>query len=169
MRLDLKNLFETEGESLSFQYELDLSGIEISGVHPITTPVSVRGRAQNTAQTVNLTLRATYNLTLPCDRCAEEMQQHYDQTFTHRVVLQLKGQEAEDCVQATNGKLETDELLQADILLSLPTKFLCKDDCKGLCAACGANQNSGGCNCNRRQTDPRLEVLRRLIDSVDFE
>ena len=61
--------------------------------------------------------------------------------------------------------MDLDELIRTDILLELPTKFLCKEDCKGLCPTCGKNLNEGACNCQTHQIDPRLEVLKQLIDS----
>lgn len=61
-------------------------------------------------------------------------------------------------------KLDLDELLRSDILLELPYKYLCREDCKGLCPSCGKNLNEGPCSCNLHQVDPRLEVLKKLID-----
>ena len=56
-------------------------------------------------------------------------------------------------------------LLRDDILLELPTKFLCKPDCKGLCSQCGQNLNLGDCGCNQRRIDPRLEVLQQFFNN----
>ncbi|MGB9809870.1 MAG: YceD family protein, partial [Caldanaerobacter sp.] len=49
------------------------------------------------------------------------------------------------------------------VILSLPMKFLCKEDCKGLCPICGTNLNYGSCSCKREDIDPRLEVLSKLL------
>lgn len=57
---------------------------------------------------------------------------------------------------------DLDELLREDILLSLPTKVLCKSDCKGLCPMCGADLNNGPCGC-KKPVDPRLAVLQDLL------
>ena len=48
------------------------------------------------------------------------------------------------------------------IILSIPMKPLCKEDCKGLCPICGANLNYEQCNCKKEITDPRWEPLKRL-------
>ena len=50
--------------------------------------------------------------------------------------------------------------IQESIYTLLPTKVLCKDDCKGLCPVCGKNLNEGSCSCINENTDPRLEALR---------
>lgn len=48
------------------------------------------------------------------------------------------------------------------LLLTLPTLPLCRDDCAGLCARCGADLNTGPCGCPAEEGDPRLAVLRTL-------
>lgn len=45
----------------------------------------------------------------------------------------------------------------------MPTKMLCKPDCKGLCCKCGKNLNDGPCDC-QKDVDPRLEALLQLLD-----
>jgi len=53
-------------------------------------------------------------------------------------------------------------LVREAMLLALPTKPLCREDCRGLCPRCGANRNAGDCGCRQEWSDPRLEVLRAL-------
>ena len=56
-----------------------------------------------------------------------------------------------------------DEVVVTDLLLALPTKHLCREDCRGLCPHCGKNLNEGECGC-RPDVDPRLAVLEQLLD-----
>ncbi|MBQ7594343.1 MAG: DUF177 domain-containing protein [Synergistaceae bacterium] len=44
----------------------------------------------------------------------------------------------------------------------MPTKILCREDCKGLCPNCGADLNEGECSCKEEISDPRLEALRNF-------
>ena len=55
----------------------------------------------------------------------------------------------------------TDDVRQT-VLLSVPLKLLCRENCKGLCPHCGVNLNSGTCNCSETAVDPRWEQLSRL-------
>ena len=50
-----------------------------------------------------------------------------------------------------------------EFVLALPSTPLCREDCKGLCARCGANLNAGPCACPPEEGDPRLAVLRGLV------
>jgi uncharacterized protein len=53
-------------------------------------------------------------------------------------------------------------LVREAMILSLPTRPLCREDCRGLCPRCGANRNCGECECRDEWIDPRLEILRTL-------
>ena len=46
----------------------------------------------------------------------------------------------------------------------IPTKILCKPDCKGLCPECGANLNDGECSCKNINVDPRFESLKNFMN-----
>ncbi|MCR5347224.1 MAG: DUF177 domain-containing protein [Fretibacterium sp.] len=48
------------------------------------------------------------------------------------------------------------------LLLLLPSKVLCREDCAGLCPRCGADLNEGPCSCKGEELDPRFEVLRQF-------
>ena len=48
------------------------------------------------------------------------------------------------------------------VLLELPMKALCRDDCRGLCPTCGADLNAGPCGC-REEGDERLAKLKSLL------
>ncbi|MBQ3402431.1 MAG: DUF177 domain-containing protein [Synergistaceae bacterium] len=52
--------------------------------------------------------------------------------------------------------------IQESIYTLLPTKILCREDCKGLCPNCGADLNEGECSCRNENIDPRLEALRNF-------
>ena len=53
--------------------------------------------------------------------------------------------------------------IQESVYALIPTKVLCKEDCKGLCPNCGMNLNEGSCSCQNENVDPRLEALRNFM------
>ena len=57
--------------------------------------------------------------------------------------------------------IDLSPLMREQVLLALPSRALCSEGCKGLCAQCGANLNTAPCNCET-PSDPRLAVLRDL-------
>ena len=80
------------------------------------------------------------------------------------MAVELIDEENDDYIETPDYQLELDDLAISDILLELPSKFLCNDDCKGLCQNCGKNLNKGECDCSKSNVDPRLDILKQLID-----
>ena len=64
-----------------------------------------------------------------------------------------------------NGyNLDVDQLVCNELLLSLPMKVLCREDCKGICNRCGANLNIETCDCDTRALDPRMSVIQDIFN-----
>ena len=104
-----------------------------------------------------------------CARCLETFPFSLEKDF--RFVLKPPPAdgppEEEPEPDATFSFYEGDEvdlspLLREELIVSLPTRALCKEDCAGLCPRCGANRNVNACGCRDEWVDPRLEALRKL-------
>ena len=100
-----------------------------------------------------------------CDRCLTPLELPVDRTVSHTVVRTVNGEDDETFLVAEDGFVELLELATNDILPELPQRYLCREDCKGLCPACGKNLNEGPCACHRESGDPRLDALRRLLEN----
>jgi uncharacterized protein len=62
----------------------------------------------------------------------------------------------------SSEEIELAPLIAEQILLALPTRPLCSDNCRGLCGKCGANLNSEPCSCAEAHGDPRMALFRTL-------
>lgn len=161
MTIDLRKYFL--GENGTVEYDLDLSGMELGGVKPFCAPVKVYGELKGSPASVELSGRAVFEMTMPCDRCFELTTQKREQPFFHILVRELSDEEDDEFLLVPDEKLDLDHLVTEDILLELPSKFLCSPDCKGLCPQCGKNLNTGDCQCERDTVDPRLAILKELL------
>ncbi len=56
--------------------------------------------------------------------------------------------------------LDLTEVVRQDLLLALPVRPLCREDCQGLCPVCGQNRNENPCDCVVDESDPRWAALR---------
>ena len=105
---------------------------------------------------------AQFTLSLACDRCLTDFTRDYTLPFSE--ILVSNGDTNDDeYIAAEDGMLDMDALAVSDILLTLPSKQLCRDDCKGLCPMCGMNLNNGVCQCKKKEIDPRLQALGDLL------
>ena len=164
MLFELKSVFQNDGEEKQVEYNLDLSGLDVDGVYPFKTPVVVTAKATNRASLITLVINAHFDYSRDCDRCGEPYTREMNMSFEHRLIQTLADEENDDYIETPDFTLELDDVVISDIFLSLPSKNLCRDDCKGLCQICGQNLNNGECSCDKRQTDPRREILKQLID-----
>ena len=115
---------------------------------------------------------ARTELELPCSRCLDPFRMPVDATFDLRY-LPATEMTADEEREVQDEDLETsyyrddqidlNELLREQFYLALPMKPLCREDCKGLCAQCGTNLNTGTCACAAEWEDPRLAPLKGLI------
>lgn len=164
MLFEIKSVFQNEGEEKQVNYKLDIADIDIDGVFPFRTPIDVTATAKNRASLVSLTIRACFSYSRSCDRCSTDFTREMDMLFEHKLAQTLVDDGNDDYIETPDFKLELDDIVISDILLSLPQKHLCKDDCKGLCQICGKNLNEGDCSCDKREIDPRLEMLKQFMD-----
>lgn len=165
MLLNLQQLFDIVDERIDIDYDIDLSDVKLAGECPFGSSVHIAGLIENRAGIVTLAYTAKFLLSYPCDRCTEVFNRDESYEFTHILIQELNEEDdSDDYIVAENSQLDLDELVTSDVLLSLPTKMLCKDDCKGLCPKCGTNLNDCDCTCSRKECDSRLEALRELLD-----
>jgi len=103
-----------------------------------------------------------------CDRCVDEfdrtVNEEWRAVFTSAKDL-LAMNEADDihylALEAKEIDL-TDEIREM-IVLAVPMKMLCSENCRGLCAGCGANLSTESCRCAAPPADLRWEALRKLL------
>ena len=164
MILDLEPIFNTEGLVKEFSYELDLSSQELSGFKPFSKPVRVKGSVGNKTGIVELEAIADFEMEMNCDRCAKPITVPVSTEIIHTLVTHLNDETNDELLLINELRFDLDELVTEDVFLNLPAKFLCKEDCKGVCFKCGKDLNSGSCSCEK-DIDPRLEALKQLLDN----
>jgi uncharacterized protein len=67
-----------------------------------------------------------------------------------------------DFVYYQDDLIDLDPLIIEQIMLQVPMKVLCREDCRGLCPHCGTNLNQSGCHCHNERIDIRLAILKKL-------
>ena len=164
MRLDLRDVILVPDAEKSFQCQVDLSDLEFYGRKPIVRPVLAQGSVVNHAGALVLNGTARSELDLLCDRCGKEFSREKVVALDMLLADELEQEDSEDEIFLLDGnELDLDELVTTAFVLAMDTKNLCSEDCKGLCAKCGADLNLGPCGC-RPEVDPRLAALAQLLD-----
>ncbi len=110
---------------------------------------------------------------LQCSRCLTPFQRYIelDINLTYLPIEEINKMETyeikddESNISYYRGEqLDITEIVQEQLILSIPMKPLCDEECKGLCPVCGANLNIQECTCKKEEVDPRLSILKRLLE-----
>lgn len=165
MTLDLRRIFANENSSLQINGSLDMSDVDFASGYPLKKPVEFSGSVSNCASVVTLKLNICFEFCAPCDRCGILTSRSHSVTIEKLLATSLERQESDTIILVSDMRLEVDELVYTEVILNLPSKHLCKPDCKGLCCKCGKNLNEGECSCAKSEPDPRFEKLRELLNN----
>ncbi len=157
MYLELDAVFGNDGARKSIQYDFEIDDDEM-----IASPVSVSGEIFNKAGIVTLCANAEYVLNAICARCNAPISKQTKVCIDHCLIPHAENDENDYYIVVDNMRLDLDALIREDIYLSMPSRFLCKESCKGLCSICGADLNKTTCAC-RKTTDPRWDVLKDIF------
>ncbi len=164
MKIDLTNLFNGTQSEIKINTQFDFSSFIYGGYTPIKDGVNVTGVLYSKANLIHLELNIKFNFYGFCDRCADDVKREFSFDIDKIIVEKLQNEnDDDDYIIVDNRVLDLKEIVNEEVSLSLPTKILCKEDCKGLCAQCGANLNVNKCDC-KKDVDPRLEALLQLLD-----
>jgi len=166
MRLDLREIIHTPDAERSFQFQADLSGLDFYGRKPITRPVLAEGCVTNHAGALVLEGTARSVLDLVCDRCGKAFSREKAVLLDSLVAQELENEESDEIILLQGTELDLGQVVAEAFILAMDAKTLCSDDCKGLCAGCGADLNLGPCRCTP-ETDPRWAVLSQLLEDAE--
>lgn len=141
-------------------------------------PLHLRGRAERIEEhrgpkdvVLDIRLRGTIegDFQALCARCTQPLPQHVNETFDllfrpsgtdaglgERAITEA---ETEIGYYETSG-LSVEDVVREQVLLSLPERALCREDCRGLCPHCGENRNERDCDCESKQVDSRWSALQ---------
>ena len=177
MKLDLRPLLAGD-RFLEFDYELSLetsedAGSYLSGVG-FPSPMKVKGQITNTAGYMRMTLTTSVEYVAQCARCLSPVSGVFtldlEKTVAPRDLLgDLDEYKLDEFAIIEDGFLDMDEQLLEQLEMEFPMRFLCHEDCKGLCPKCGKNLNEGECDCDHTEIDPRMEPLRKLLEQMKNE
>jgi len=176
---------ELELQPVDFDREFAPGAIDMGSEVAQKGPLHASGRAQlveehrgkhKTLKDIRLNGELRASLELPCARCLEPVAQDVKREFdllyrplgadAGKEELSVTGAEAEVGYYQGEGLL-LEDALREQVLLALPLKVICREDCKGLCPHCGKNLNVEQCSCAEPAEDPRWSALKEIRSKLD--
>jgi uncharacterized protein len=172
MRIELDKL-EKAGNQFAHRYEPEEIVLDEEHVRLTESP-EITGRVETSGREVHLLGKINARAEVDCARCLKTISVPVNAEFDVAYVP------AEDYASSTAAELQEedlslsvfdgetidlDELVREQLLLALPARALCGDDCKGLCPKCGVNRNADSCDCASAEIDPRWAGLLKAVTS----
>ena len=162
MRLDLRELIVNPERRLPFHVELETETLDFPSVKEYLEPPAASGVIYNEAGILHMQGTITADMLCVCDRCGQEFES-VKETAVDAVLVEEDSEENPELFVLDGTEIDAQEVLSTCLILDMETKFLCREDCKGLCARCGRKLNLGPCGCGK-EIDPRFAVLEQLLD-----
>jgi uncharacterized protein len=175
---------ELELHQVDFDEEFRPDAIDLANEVRSRAPIRTRGQASlieerhskhNRIKDIRLVGDFSASVELSCARCLEPVMRDIAKTFDllYRPLGSDAGREEVTITQAEaeigyyQGEgLLLEDVLREQLLLAVPLKVVCSEDCKGLCPRCGKNLNREGCACVETLPDPRWEALKDIKNSL---
>ena len=167
-----------ERRPLHFETLIDPALLDLSDRWTLPEAAQVEGAAElldkEGVRTIRVRGRIRAGVSHECDRCLrdlrEDLDSGFDLYFYPMTMIEDGGEAAITRDETEVGFYEGDGVGLADVvreqlLLWLPTRSLCRPECKGLCPQCGADRNHADCNCLESREDSRWDALRKLRPS----
>jgi len=162
-RINISNLSEGIHEHV---FEAEPSKIELD--ERFRNIVKVKARLDKSMRQILLQAHLWAEGEFVCDRCLDSFMWQMDKKYSmmyiqgDRSTFDIKKDEEIQVLSADTNYIDLDEDVRQYILLTVPQKLLCNEDCLGICPTCGVNKNSKSCTCDTKGTDSRWDALKKL-------
>jgi uncharacterized protein len=160
---DLGRLQLSSGQARQIELLVGLDGLEFGGQSyaPEAGRVPVLLDAARTSHGYSLRLRYETVLAGPCMRCLEDAGRDFEIDVRE---FDQPGDEDDDLRSPylDGGELDLAAWARDSLVLDLPTQIVCREDCLGICAECGANMNDDPQHQHEAAADPRWAKLSEL-------
>ena len=163
VKLNVKPLLIGEKSKLEFDYSFPVEYSEAGYSFP--EDARVIGCVKDAGGYMMLTATAKVPFNGSCARCLKPVSEVLETEFRRCVTAKLEKEDEDDeYLVATDGSVDIGDPIREELLLSLPLRLLCREDCRGLCPKCGKDLNDGECGCTLHEPDPRWAALKRFSE-----
>ncbi len=164
IRVNVETIKDSKGNTLLFQKEADLSNTDIEEIS-FAGPVNVKIEFTSSGKIIEAEGTIEAAIQRPCDRCLRRAEFLVEAPFKETYFPAGTTQDIlkDEWISFKNEVIDIEPEVLKSLIMAMPMKILCDQNCRGLCPSCGQNLNTGKCACSHEDIDPRLAELRELI------
>jgi len=148
MLLDFQIAKNSQGKAVDFSIDVPMDNnlIEEKG-YTFTSPCRLVGTLVYEFEALKLTANAEVSIKAFCDLCGEDLEKSF--TFPIEEVFAKSNSDDSNYYEIGSTSVDVTPMVVDNFFENLPSRIVCKDDCKGLCDRCGKNLNYHSCNCQQ--------------------
>ncbi len=169
MKIDLSSVIKVTGAEIPIDTTVGFSDTQFLGEsYRFSEPLNASGRVYNNGQSLTLELCVKGEMETSCARCLENVKA--DVEFSVRELLSQREEgvdDNEDIIFFDGYEIELDDIIADHFLMNVSGRYLCDEDCLGLCPQCGINLNYEECDCNKEYIDPRWQALADILNQSE--
>ena len=170
--LNVSNALKDPGQAYPFKVSVELEPMEVLGDTIAFSDIVAEGEYLCTGERVAFNGAVTANVNAHCARCLEPVRTSINAELD-AVFARQADPDDPDLYLFELSKVELTDAVKDALLLALPLRFLCSEDCKGLCPVCGVNLNTGSCTCQEGEVTNPFSALKAFVqgaqDASEFE
>lgn len=169
MLIDLWSLLSYEGKEMVLQTELDMNSLD-TGINKFDfiekQPLSFKFTHTGNKHVI-IEADVDVTLNMPCDRCLEDVKTNISLKTSKEIDLNEDSEtdDVNETIFMDGTVFDSEKFVYGEILVNLPMKVLCSENCKGICNRCGTNLNHGSCGCDTTELDPRMAKVLEVFNS----
>ena len=173
MKIYLADLQKEQGSIVYYHFLVDSGNIELQGENfSLRELITFNIAASFTGRALTIIGNFKTKVELPCSRCLEVFTLPLEGNIREKFKEYPSMEEPEESFLEEHLPEEfmsgepfyLNNILRDNLILSLPLKPLCFEECRGLCTVCGENLNVATCGCQKEIIDPRLEGLKKFFE-----
>jgi uncharacterized protein len=165
MQVDITNLIVGDSFPISFSTDLFIPSDYNLTVNSVSVNINGNLTKQGSFFILDALLESV--LYFSCDTCLSPVTYELSVPMNERFGNSADDNDDIDIWQFIGKVIDLDEAIYTNLLLNIPMKVVCSNDCKGLCFKCGHNLNEGDCTCDKTHRDPRFESLYSLFNDEE--
>lgn len=165
MVIDVSSILKEFGGSIAVSGEIAFGDTDFLGeLYHFNKPIKISGSISNNGQSLSFKADCRGEMQTRCARCMKDIDVGVSFSVDE-LLAQDNGTVSEDSdiILFEGSTVDIDDIVMNSFLMNISGKYLCSEDCKGLCPVCGADLNEGECGCERDTIDPRWAALAELI------
>ncbi len=170
MYIELSDILSVTNKELDIPASIEMNRFvsktddyEIISKSPFTVHLKNTGKKK-----LSISFETVVSLNIPCSRCLADVRNDIHIEVNKIIDMNESDHEEIDLDEQSfiEGKeLNLEMLIYKEILVNLPMKVLCSENCKGICNRCGANLNLQSCDCDTTELDPRMSKIRDIFNN----